>query len=68
MRAAVSIQLEHPSLRTIQVNSALEMDAACCKQYEAIDIAVFAAAVADYRPEKIAVQKLKNRKTVLLSG
>ena len=31
----------------------------CCRVFEEVDIAVFAAAVADYRPAKIAEQKIK---------
>ena len=55
----VCLQLQHPDLKLVEVNTAQEMDAACCSYYEQIDIAVFAAAVADYRPEKIATQKIK---------
>src|SRR5688572_31263037 len=32
---------------------------ACCGFFEEVDIAVFAAAVADYRPAKIAEKKIK---------
>jgi phosphopantothenoylcysteine decarboxylase/phosphopantothenate--cysteine ligase len=55
----VHIQLQHPRLRVIQVNAASEMYLACCRVFEEVDIAVFAAAVADYRPAKIAAQKIK---------
>ena len=55
----VSIELDHPRLTLTKVNSALEMDLACCNYFEEIDIAVFAAAVADYRPEQIAKNKIK---------
>ena len=55
----VNIELQRPRLRIIKVNSANEMYLACCKVFEEVDIAVFAAAVADYRPEKIAEQKIK---------
>jgi phosphopantothenoylcysteine decarboxylase/phosphopantothenate--cysteine ligase len=55
----VSIHLQHPRLRIININAANEMYLACCKVFEEIDIAVFAAAVADYRPAKIAEQKIK---------
>lgn len=55
----VCLQLQHPNLTIVKVNTALEMDAACCSFYEQTDIAVFAAAVADYRPEKVATQKIK---------
>ena len=32
---------------------------ACCHFFEEADVAIFAAAVADYRPEKVAEQKIK---------
>jgi phosphopantothenoylcysteine decarboxylase/phosphopantothenate--cysteine ligase len=49
----------YPNLTVVQVNSASDMYLACCRFFEQADIVVFAAAVADYRPEKIAVQKIK---------
>jgi len=55
----VSIQLQHPNLTLVKVNSALEMYLNCCRYFEEVDVAVFAAAVADYRPEKAALQKIK---------
>jgi phosphopantothenoylcysteine decarboxylase/phosphopantothenate--cysteine ligase len=40
---------------------------ACCRYFEAVDIAVFAAAVADYRPEWISTRKIKkNEKSFAL--
>jgi phosphopantothenoylcysteine decarboxylase / phosphopantothenate---cysteine ligase len=55
----VSLQLQHPRLKLVQVNSASEMYLACCQFFEQVDIALFAAAVADYRPSTIAEQKIK---------
>jgi phosphopantothenoylcysteine decarboxylase/phosphopantothenate--cysteine ligase len=56
----VCIQMKpQPDLNIVQVNSASDMYLACCRFFEEADIAVFAAAVADYRPEKIAEQKIK---------
>lgn len=55
----VSLRLNHPELVLVKVNSAVEMWLACCHYFEAVDIAVFAAAVADYRPARIAAQKIK---------
>jgi len=55
----VCIELSHPGLTITHVNSAAEMYMACCQFFEEIDIAIFAAAVADYRPAKIAEQKIK---------
>jgi len=55
----VCIELNHPRLTIVRVNSASEMYLACCRFFEEVDIAIFAAAVADYRPAKIAEQKIK---------
>jgi phosphopantothenoylcysteine decarboxylase / phosphopantothenate---cysteine ligase len=55
----VCIELKHPNLEIVNVNSATEMYTACCRFFEEVDIAIFAAAVADYRPAKIAEQKIK---------
>src|SRR4051812_39686643 len=55
----VCIDLQHPNLKLEKVQSASEMYLACCRYFEAADIAIFAAAVADYRPEKVATQKIK---------
>jgi len=55
----VHIQLTHPNLKIVRVNSAPEMYLACCRFFEEVDIAVFVAAVADYRPHRIASQKIK---------
>jgi len=55
----VCIELNHPHLKIVKVNSASEMYLACCRFFEEVDAAVFAAAVADYRPAEIAEQKIK---------
>ncbi len=55
----VCISLQHPNLDLVKVNSANEMYLACCHFFETTDVAVFAAAVADYRPEKVAEHKIK---------
>src|SRR4030095_16230172 len=55
----VNIKLEHPNLKIVKINSANEMYLACCHFFEEVDVAIFAAAVADYRPEKVAEQKIK---------
>jgi phosphopantothenoylcysteine decarboxylase / phosphopantothenate---cysteine ligase len=55
----VSLTLQHPNLRIVKIKSASEMYLACCHFFEEVDVAVFAAAVADYRPDKIADQKIK---------
>jgi phosphopantothenoylcysteine decarboxylase / phosphopantothenate---cysteine ligase len=55
----VCISLSHPRLQVVKVNSAGEMYLACCQFFEMADAAIFSAAVADYRPAKIATQKIK---------
>jgi phosphopantothenoylcysteine decarboxylase/phosphopantothenate--cysteine ligase len=60
----VGLELKHSRLKTINVNSASEMYLACCRFFEQVDVVVFAAAVADYRPEKVAEQKIKKDESV----
>src|SRR6478609_5127539 len=55
----VCIDLHHPNLILEKVQSASEMYLACCRYFEAVDVAIFTAAVADYRPDKVATQKMK---------
>lgn len=55
----VAVTLQHPKLKMIRVTTASEMYLACCRFFEIADVAIFTAAVADYRPDKIAVQKIK---------
>lgn len=58
----VSVSIDtHPALKVFHVTSAQEMYAVCLKLFPQTDIAVFAAAVADYRPETIAYQKIKKK-------
>ncbi len=60
----VCLELNHPRLQTVKVNTAAEMYLACCRFFNEIDVAVFAAAVADYRPERVAAQKIKKDESV----
>lgn len=63
----VSLTLEHPALRRVDVVSAKEM----CRQCEAIfpemDAAIMCAAVADYAPAVVADKKIKREKLDELS-
>lgn len=59
----VFITLKHPNLELISVTTASEMYQACCRFFEIADVAIFTAAVADYRPSKIADQKIKKSDT-----
>ncbi len=47
------------ALQTVRVQTAAEMYEACQAVFEQMDIAVFAAAVADYRPKNVSSQKIK---------
>ena len=62
----VAMKISHPNLQLIKVNTASEMYLACCRFFEEIDIAVFAAAVADYRPERISTQKIKKNEQAFI--
>jgi phosphopantothenoylcysteine decarboxylase/phosphopantothenate--cysteine ligase len=56
-----------PGVEIINVTSALQMHDAINDNYESIDIVVMAAAVSDYRPEKIMEHKIKKgRDTITL--
>ncbi len=48
-----------PAVQRIDVQSALEMLAACDEVLPGVDVVVAAAAVADYRPAEVAGQKIK---------
>lgn len=50
-----------PDLNVIHVQSAVEMFEACDKQFPNTDITIMAAAVADYRPKNMAVEKIKKK-------
>ncbi len=50
---------EHRQIERIDVESAAEMKDACEKIFPDVDIAVMAAAVADYTPEKTTENKMK---------
>lgn len=54
-----ALKLEHPAVEVISVMTADEMFAACQAKADEADIWVFAAAVADYKPEMAATSKIK---------
>ncbi|MFT3795957.1 bifunctional phosphopantothenoylcysteine decarboxylase/phosphopantothenate--cysteine ligase CoaBC [Flavobacterium sp.] len=47
------------SIKLISVESAQQMYEACHQYFESVDVAIAAAAVADYRPKFVAEQKIK---------
>lgn len=55
----VSLDTHHPAIRRINVESAEEMFQAAMAAFPTSDAAILCAAVADYRPEQVASQKLK---------
>ena len=55
----VSIKLDESRFEVHRVTTAAEMFEAAKSRHEQMDVVVFAAAVADFRPENAAVQKIK---------
>lgn len=54
---------DHPQVHTIHIESALELYTESNKAFTTADIAVLAAAVADYRPAEVATEKIKKEDT-----
>lgn len=52
-------EIESPRIKTIHVRSAIEMMEAVQGEWDACDMGIFSAAVADYRPADVAEQKIK---------
>lgn len=59
----VSLKTVHPSIKRIDVESAEQMYQASVEQFPDADAAILCAAVADYRPETEAAQKIKREQT-----
>ncbi len=60
-----SIDVEEDRLHVIQVVTADQMHEACLGHFPLMDIAVMAAAVADFRPMQVADQKIKKESGLL---
>lgn len=58
----VSLSTHHPSIKRIDVESADEMYEATIHAFQEANAAILCAAVADYRPENKAEQKIKREK------
>lgn len=56
------LSLAHPLLTMIKITSANEMLQAVEKHWQQMNVGIFAAAVADYRPENVEQQKIKKKK------
>lgn len=59
----VSLTMDHPGVKVVAVERAREMLEASQKAFEGCDMAIMAAAVADYAPETIADKKIKRETT-----
>ena len=53
------LNVQNSAIKLIRVTSAQEMFDACHEFYNSVDVAIAAAAVADYRPKNVAEQKIK---------
>ena len=55
----------NPVINLIRVTSAKEMYDACHEHFNSIDVAICAAAVADYKPKFVAEQKIKKEEAII---
>ena len=55
----VSLSVKHPSVHRVDVESCIEMRDAAVSAFQQSDAAILCAAVADFRPEMVAGQKIK---------
>ena len=55
------LNVENRSIRLIRIESASEMHAECMKYFPEMEFTIMAAAVADYRPENPAGEKIKKK-------
>jgi phosphopantothenoylcysteine decarboxylase/phosphopantothenate--cysteine ligase len=61
----IKVDINHPLLTVVKVNTACEMYMACCRFFEDADIVVFAAAVSDYRPKEMKCSKVENNEETI---
>ncbi|MEI8278566.1 MAG: bifunctional phosphopantothenoylcysteine decarboxylase/phosphopantothenate--cysteine ligase CoaBC, partial [Bacteroidota bacterium] len=59
------LQSYHPNIKTIHVESAAEMYDACMSVFPKSEIAILAAAVADFRTETMVYEKIKKKDQAL---
>lgn len=57
----VQVVPEHTNVRVVKVRSAAEMYEVAIKHFPTMDIAILAAAVADYTPKTVASHKIKKK-------
>lgn len=60
-----NLNASHPKINKVKVSSAQEMYDKCDEVFEESDIIVLSAAVADYRPELVADEKMKKTGEVM---
>lgn len=60
------LNVNHSLITLIRVKSAQDMYEACFSYFDSIDVAIAAAAVADYRPKNVAQQKIKKDDTAFI--
>ena len=58
-----SVPIADKSIEVVRVTSANEMYEAVHQVFELADIAIFSAAVADYRPAQVATEKIKKKES-----
>ncbi|SHG24920.1 bifunctional phosphopantothenoylcysteine decarboxylase/phosphopantothenate--cysteine ligase CoaBC [Flagellimonas flava] len=56
-----SLDISHGSVQLVRITSAQEMYDVCQEHYPDTDVAILAAAVADYRPKHVAKEKIKKK-------
>ncbi len=59
------LRLQNPNIHITRVQTADQMHKACLEVYAGVDIAIAAAAVADYRPKNVAPEKIKKKDSCL---
>jgi phosphopantothenoylcysteine decarboxylase/phosphopantothenate--cysteine ligase len=60
------LKISHERIKLVPVTSSLDMYTACHEYFNTVDVAIAAAAVADYRPKEIAAQKIKKSESTLV--
>ncbi len=59
------LSIKNSSVKVIRVTSSQEMFEACHAHYNTTDVAICAAAVADYKPKNVATHKIKKSESAL---
>lgn len=60
------LKISHERITVVHITSSQDMYTACHEHFNSADVAVAAAAVADYRPKEVAVQKIKKNESTLV--